>query len=153
MLFFLFCQNKNKNGGRRTWARSPEAPGLGTTFPPEPSRLQRDSSIRVLNLHRQKVLLAWQWRKIRRRIVRLLFLTKLWCCLWDISTSFRSFRYREYGPRQYATREWYIGEAMMFFVYWWFFHNFFYDPGHLFVSDDFIHEKLHIFTCSNIYIY
>merc|ERR1712154_484008 len=41
------------------------------------------------------------------------------------------FRYREYGPRQFRTTEWYIGEFMMFAVYWWFFHNFMYDPGHL----------------------
>ena len=43
-----------------------------------------------------------------------------------------SMRYRDYAPVNEKTFSTKYGEFIMFFAYWWFFHNLFYDPAHIY---------------------
>merc|ERR1712038_1124890 len=41
-------------------------------------------------------------------------------------------RYRDYAPVNEGAFTTRYSEFIMFFAYWWFFHNLFYDPAHLY---------------------
>ena len=41
-------------------------------------------------------------------------------------------RYRDYAPVNEGALTTRYSEFIMFFAYWWFFHNLFYDPAHLY---------------------